>query len=113
MEGYIDLKTLSAATLRQLLSEAEARERHDFERERLDPAHGLPVHLRSIARALPPVLSARQARNVFKVSAITLRRWIETGKLNATQHGEHGKVLITRDSILLLLGSQKGTENEP
>jgi excisionase family DNA binding protein len=124
MEGCIDVNALSVATLRQLLSEAETRERHDLERTRTelerervkmqtehgqaDPAAGLPVHLRSIARALPPVLTARQVRNVLKVSAKTLRKWIEDGKLTASQHGDHGRLLITRDAVLQLLGSENG-----
>jgi excisionase family DNA binding protein len=125
MEGCIDVNALSVATLRQLLSEAETRERQSLTRERAelererakmqsalgngaDPAVGLPVHLRSIARAMPPVLTARQVRNVLKVSAKTLRKWIEDGKLTASQHGDHGRLLITRDAVLQLLGSEDG-----
>jgi hypothetical protein len=108
MKRCIDVKTLSAATLRQLLSEAETREGNSVDHALVesDPAQGLPVHLRSIARALPPILSMRECGSVLKVAPITLKRWIKQGKLTKVQSEPHGKVFITRDAVLQLLGSE-------
>lgn len=58
-----------------------------------------------VAAELPPFVTINELARVLRVNAITVRRWIAEGRLDATKTGEaqRSRMLIARSSIVALL----------
>lgn len=110
-----NVQQLSAAALRQLLSEAEQREAAalQLERERLQVerrarltlADDVPDHLRSIARQLPAVMTADQAARVLGVCTRTVRRWAARGLIISSAPSDTARLMFTRDAVVGFLAN--------
>ena len=55
----------------------------------------------------PELLTAKEAAEIFRVTPLTIKRWIKRGKLPAIRINTRGDIRIKKTSIMWLLGIQE------
>jgi len=61
------------------------------------------------APAMPKLYSTKEVADVFSVTAETVRNWIATGRLKATQVGGH-QYRVTRSDLINFAKSHYGVD---
>lgn len=54
----------------------------------------------------PDLLTAKEVAKIFRVTPLTIKRWIKKGKLSALRINSRGDIRIKKTAILWLLGIQ-------
>ena len=52
----------------------------------------------------PDLLTAKEVAKIFRVTPLTIKRWIKKGKLSALRINSRGDIRIKKTAILWLLG---------
>ena len=52
------------------------------------------------------LLTAKEVAKIFRVTPLTIKRWIKKGKLSALRINSRGDIRIKKTAILWLLGLQ-------
>ncbi len=55
----------------------------------------------------PDLLTAKEVAKIFRVTPLTIKRWIKKGKLSALRINSRGDIRIKKTAILWLLGLQE------
>ena len=99
---------LSAAELRVMLAEAEAREANENQRlrEEIDRLRAERPAVALVPTALR-VLTVVEAAQMLRVSTATIRNYIKAGKLAAGQNGKGARIMIPYDGVLDMLAPQR------
>jgi len=53
------------------------------------------------------LLTAKEVAKIFRVTPLTIKRWIKKGKLSALRINSRGDIRIKKTAILWLLGLQE------
>jgi len=54
----------------------------------------------------PDLLTAKEVAKIFRVTPLTIKRWIKKGKLSALRINTRGDIRIKKTAVLWLLGIQ-------
>ena len=54
----------------------------------------------------PDLLTAKEVAKIFRVTPLTIKRWIKKGKLSALRINSRGDIRIKKTAVLWLLGMQ-------
>lgn len=54
----------------------------------------------------PDLLTAKEVAKIFRVTPLTIKRWIKKGKLSALRINSRGDIRIKKTAVLWLLGIQ-------
>jgi len=54
----------------------------------------------------PDLLTAKEVAKIFRVTPLTIKRWIKKGKLPALRINNRGDIRIKKTAVLWLLGVQ-------
>lgn len=55
----------------------------------------------------PELLTAKETAEIFRVTPLTIKRWIKRGKLPAIRINTRGDIRIKKTAVMWLLGIQE------